>query len=157
MPRAGAASHKSWLGPRIGWTGGESAQQGQVKKHFRAQGMTDLRFYHRAGPFPLGEIAARIGAEMDNSAAAAFPIHDVASLEGAEPGEISLYSDAKYARAFARPRASVVITDHKLRTHEHNGTSLLLSPNPRLAFAQVGHLFYPPAERIDGVAAPVPV
>lgn len=119
--------------------------------------MTDLRFYHRAGPFPLGEIAARIGAEMDNSAWADFSIRDVASLDSAEAGEISLYSDAKYASAFARTRASAVITDHKLRTHEHNGAALLLAPNPRLAFAQVGHLFYPPAPREGGVAAPVPV
>lgn len=119
--------------------------------------MTDPRFYRRAGPFPLGEIAARIGAEMDNSASADFRIRDVASLDGAEAGEISLYSDAKYASAFAKTRASVVITDHKLRTHACNGTWLLLSANPRLAFAQVGHLFYPPTPLTEGLHAPAPL
>lgn len=98
-----------------------------------------------------------MGAERDNSASADFPIHDVASLEDGEAGQISLYSDAKYANAFAKTRASVVITDHKLRAHEHNGAWLLIAPNPRLAFAQVGHLFYPPAPLTEGVAAPVPV
>ena len=49
-------------------------------------------------------------------------------------------------------RASVVITDAKLAAHEHNGTALLLCPNPRLAFAQVGHMFYPPAPLIEGIA-----
>ena len=119
--------------------------------------MTDDRFFQRAGPFPLGEIAAHVGAEMDNSSSADFLIRDVSNLETAEPGEISLFSDAKYAAAFAKTRASVVITDKKLGAYEHNGTWLLLSPNPRLAFAQVGHLFYPPAALTPGVQASVPV
>lgn len=119
--------------------------------------MTDLRFFQRAGPFPLGEIAAHIGAEMDNSSSADFPIHDVAALDSAEPGEISLFSDAKYADALARTRASVVITDQKLRGHEHNGTWLMLSANPRLAFAQVGHMFYPPTPLSAGLQPLVPV
>src|SRR5262249_13535192 len=124
-----------------------------------AQGitMTDDRFYHRAGPFPLGEIAAHVGAEMDNRSSADFPSGAVSTLDTAEPGEISLYSDAKYAAAFAKTRASVVITDKKLSAHEHNGTWLLLAPNPRLAFAQVGHLFYPPAALTPGVQPVVAV
>ncbi len=119
--------------------------------------MTDDRFFERAGPFPLGEIAAHIGAAMDNSAAADFAIRDVSNLETADEGEISLFSDAKYAAAFARTRASAVITDRRLAAHEHNGTSLLLSDNPRLAFAQIGHLFYPPAPLRSGVQAVLPV
>jgi UDP-3-O-[3-hydroxymyristoyl] glucosamine N-acyltransferase len=119
--------------------------------------MTDDRFYQRAGPFPLGEIAAHVGAEMDNNSSADFPIRDVSNLETAEAGEISLFSDAKYANAFAATRASVVITDRKLSAHEHNGTWLLLSTNPRLAFAQVGHLFYPPAPLTPGLLPTMPV
>ena len=119
--------------------------------------MTDDRFYHRAGPFPLGEIAAQLGGEMDNRSSADFAIRDVSNLDTAEPGEISLFSDAKYAAAFTKTRASVVITDTKLAAHEHNGTWLLLCANPRLAFAQVGHMFYPPAPLVEGVAAPLPV
>jgi UDP-3-O-[3-hydroxymyristoyl] glucosamine N-acyltransferase len=119
--------------------------------------MTDDRFFERAGPFPLGEIAAQIGAEMDNSSQAGFAIHDVANLDTAEPGQISLFSDAKYAGALARTRASAVITDRRHAAHEHNGTWLLLSANPRLAFAQVGHLFYPPAPLVEGLAPLLPV
>lgn len=119
--------------------------------------MTDDRFFQRAGPFPLGEIAAHVGAEMDNNSSADFLIRDVSNLDTAEAGEISLYSDVKYAAAFAKTRASVVITDKKLSAHKHNGTWLLLSPNPRLAFAQVGHLFYPPAALTPGLQPSVPV
>ena len=119
--------------------------------------MTDDRFFERAGPFPLGQIAAHVGAEMDNSSAADFPVRDVSNLDTAEAGEISLFSDAKYSAAFARTRASVVITDRKLAAREHNGTWLLLSANPRLAFAQIGHLFYPPAPLTEGLAPVQPV
>jgi UDP-3-O-[3-hydroxymyristoyl] glucosamine N-acyltransferase len=94
---------------------------------------------------------------MDNSCAPDFLLRDVASLESADPGEISLFSDAKYAGAFAHTTASAVITHRKFAGFEHNGTPLLLSENPRLAFAQVGHLFYPPAPLREGVAAAVPV
>jgi len=119
--------------------------------------MTDDRFFDRAGPFPLGDIAAHVGGEMDNQSAADFLIRDVSNLDSADPGEISLYSDAKYAQAFAKTQASVVITDRKLAAHEHNGTWLLLHANPRLAFAQVGHLFYPPAPLVEGLQTPVPI
>ncbi|MEI9997174.1 MAG: UDP-3-O-(3-hydroxymyristoyl)glucosamine N-acyltransferase [Rhizomicrobium sp.] len=119
--------------------------------------MTDDRFFQRAGPFPLGEIAAHVGAELGNEADAAFPIHDVAALDGANDSDISIFSDAKFAAAFAATRARVVITNHKLSAHEHNGTWLLLSHNPRLAFAQVGHLFYPPPPLAEGLRADLPV
>lgn len=119
--------------------------------------MTDDRFFDRAGPFPLGDIAAHIGGEMDNRSSAEFLIRDVSNLDTAEPGEISLFSDAKYAAAFAKTRASVVITDRRLAAHEHNGTWLLLCDNPRLAFAQVGHLFYPAPALHEGVQPAMPV
>ncbi len=119
--------------------------------------MTDDRFFQRAGPFQLGEIAALVGGEMDNRSASDFLVRDVAALESAAAGDISVFSDIKFAGAFAHTGASVVITDRKLAAHEHNGTWLLLAPNPRLAFAQVGHLFYPPDKLIEGVQPLTPV
>ena len=118
--------------------------------------MTDSRFYDRAGPFTLGEIAARIGAEMAKGDPADLKLTDVASLESAEAGDISLFSDAKYANAFAVTKASVVITSDKLATLPH-GVVLLVVPNPRLAFAQVGHIFYPPVKLQPGVRAHRPI
>ncbi|MEJ1968918.1 MAG: UDP-3-O-(3-hydroxymyristoyl)glucosamine N-acyltransferase [Rhizomicrobium sp.] len=119
--------------------------------------MTDDRFFRRAGPFALGEIARLVGGEMDNRCSADFPVQDVASLESAVGGDISVFSDVKFAHAFAHTGASVVITDSKLAAHEHNGAWVLLTPNPRLAFAQVGHLFYPPDALIEGVHPLTPV
>lgn len=118
--------------------------------------MTDDRFYERAGPFTLAEIAARIGAELAKGDPADLKLRDVASLESAETGDVSLFSDAKYANAFAVTKASVVITSDKLAAMPH-GVTVLVAPNPRLAFAQVGHIFYPPAKLQAGVRASQPV
>src|SRR5215475_8968621 len=118
--------------------------------------MTDDRFYERAGPFSLGEIAARLGAEVAKGEPSDLKLRDVASLESAEPGDISLFSDAKYANAFAVTKASVVITSDKLASLPH-GVVALVVPNPRLAFAQVGHIFYPPAKLQAGVRPSQPV
>src|ERR1700727_213408 len=114
--------------------------------------MTDSRFYDRAGPFTLGEMAGRIGAELAKGDPAELKLTDVASLESAEAGDISLFSDAKYANAFAVTKASVVITSDKLSAMPH-GVVVLVAPNPRLAFAQVGHIFYPPTKLQAGVRA----
>jgi UDP-3-O-[3-hydroxymyristoyl] glucosamine N-acyltransferase len=118
--------------------------------------MTDDRFYERAGPFSLADVATRIGAEVAKGDPADLKLRDVASLEGAEAGDVSLFSDAKYANAFAVTKASVVITSDKLSAMPH-GVVLLVVPNPRLAFAQVGHIFYPPAKLVSGVRPTQPV
>ena len=82
---------------------------------------------------------------------AELKLSDVAALESAEAGDVSLFSDRKYANAFAVTKAS---------RGDHHPTSwracpmawlLLVVPNPRLAFAQVGHIFYPPAKLQAGV------
>src|SRR3569833_1899148 len=99
--------------------------------------MTDDRFYKRTKPITQTNIAARIGAQVQKGGPGDLSLRDVASLESAEPGDVSLFSDAKYANAFAVTKASVVITNEKLATLPH-GVTLLVAPNPRLAFAQVG-------------------
>ena len=51
--------------------------------------MTDDRFYERAGPFTLVEIAGRVGAEIAKGEPAELKLRDVASLESAEAGELT--------------------------------------------------------------------
>jgi hypothetical protein len=77
--------------------------------------------------------AGRIGAEVAKGDPADLKLTDVASLESAEAGDISLFSDAKYANAFAVTKASVVITSDKLANLPH-GVVVLVVPNPRLTW-----------------------
>ncbi|HEY1708630.1 MAG TPA: UDP-3-O-(3-hydroxymyristoyl)glucosamine N-acyltransferase [Rhizomicrobium sp.] len=112
--------------------------------------MTDVRFFRRGGPFTLGDLAARVGAELPSQAPAAFMVNDIAALDRAQSGEISVFSDAQHSAAFETTHASVVLTNRKLSAHEHNGSWLLLVNNPRLAFTQIGYLFYPPDALLAG-------
>lgn len=113
--------------------------------------MTDDRFFRRSGPFGIGDLARHIGADMPCDASAEFAIHGIASLEKAESGEISVFSEAQHCDSFETSHASVVVTSNALSKHKHNGTMLLLCENPRLAFAQIGHLFYPRNLPLSGI------
>src|ERR1700759_1243811 len=106
--------------------------------------VADNSFFRRSGPFALGAIAEHIGAVAPCAADSQIMIADVASLDSAVDGEITLFSDSKYAAAFAASHASVIVTSSALSEHPHNGSALLVVKDPKLAFAQIGHLFYPP-------------
>jgi UDP-3-O-[3-hydroxymyristoyl] glucosamine N-acyltransferase len=64
-----------------------------------------------------------------------------------------VFSDAKRTADFATTHASVIVTSEALSVHEHNGAWLLVVKDPRLAFAQIGHLFYPAIALNAGVHA----
>lgn len=113
--------------------------------------MADNRFFRRGGPFAFGEIAAHVGAGAPSDADCRIMIDDVASLDCAVHGEITLFSDSKYTAAFAANHASVVVTSTSLSEHPHNGSALLVVKDPKLAFAQIGHLFYPPCALAAGI------
>ncbi len=105
--------------------------------------MPDVRFFQRAGPFPLREIAALVGAEPLASGNDAAPIHDIAALESAGPDDISVFSDLRYVGALLPSRARSILISRDLARHADDRSRLMVVKNARLAYAQVGHLFYP--------------
>ena len=105
--------------------------------------MSDRRFFHAEGPFSLGQLAEHVGAELSEPDRANELISDIADLEQAAKGQISLFCSPSLAPAFARTEASLVVTSRKLAALPHNGSALLLAEDPRLAFARIGQLFYP--------------
>jgi UDP-3-O-[3-hydroxymyristoyl] glucosamine N-acyltransferase len=105
--------------------------------------MPDARFFSRAGPFSLGEIAALVGAEPVGDGDVTIPIHDIAPLDSAEASDISVFTDTRYLDALVPSRAGAIIINRKLAHHAGAGSRLLYVANPRLAYAQVGLLFYP--------------
>ncbi len=105
--------------------------------------MPDVRFFHRAGPFPLRDIAALVGAEPLDPEAGAVAIHDIGPLDSAGPHDISVFTDVRYRDALAPTRARAIIISRSLARHAADPTRLLYVKDPRLAYAQVGQLFYP--------------
>ncbi len=117
--------------------------------------MADSRFFHRRGPFSLGDIAEQVGAELSTAQAGHLMIRDIAALDDAAPGELSLFYDTRYLRALADTHAGAIVTSRGLARHAPRGSRLLLAAQPRLAYAQIGHLFYPspaPDAIIDSAA-----
>ncbi|HEX9490325.1 MAG TPA: UDP-3-O-(3-hydroxymyristoyl)glucosamine N-acyltransferase [Stellaceae bacterium] len=115
--------------------------------------MADQRFFHRSGPFPLSYIARHIEAEPPDDASGAMMIDDIGPLETAGLGEITVFCDARYLDKFLSTRASATVTNHDLARLGPNRSGLLLVEHPRLAYAQIGHLFYPASPPVSGVDA----
>lgn len=78
-------------------------------------------------------------------------IQDVAALDSAQSGDLSVFCDAKRTDDFANSQASVIVTNALLGQRPHNGSYLLLVDEPRLAFARIGQMFYPAAAPHGGV------
>lgn len=115
--------------------------------------MADARFFHRAGPFVLSDIATLIGAEPLQPDEETVSIHDIATLETAGPEHISVFSDARYIGALAPSRAGAIIISRKLAHHAPPSSRLIYVADPRRAYAQVGRLFYPVQPPAPGVHA----
>jgi len=106
--------------------------------------MADERFFRSCGPLRLNEIVSHVAGELSNAQAGEMMVHGVASLQTAKSGELSLFSDASYKNAFAETRASVVVTSRELSGLAEIHAALLIVGMPRVAYAQICNLFYPP-------------
>lgn len=115
--------------------------------------MADTRFFQPSGPFSLSFIADRVGAETPAPETGGMLIYDIGTLESAGDGDLSLFCDPRYMTALIETRASVVVTSRELGRHAPGGRCLLYAAEPRLAFAQIGHLLYPAAALEPGTHA----
>src|SRR5579862_3254939 len=111
----------------------------------RGPAMADPRFYRRAGPFSLAEIATRIGAQLaDHPMAHELAITDIAPLDEAEPGHLSLFAEPSHRPAFEATRAGAVLTSRSLAAAAPtDARGLMFSEAPRLHFTAIARLFYP--------------
>jgi UDP-3-O-[3-hydroxymyristoyl] glucosamine N-acyltransferase len=99
------------------------------------------------GPFRLAEIVSRLGGEIVGDPA--VEVRGVATLRGAEPGDLSFLVQPKYRGDLAVTRASAVI----LPQGERDATSLprIVCRDPYAYFAHVSQLFHPPRPVTPGV------
>lgn len=110
--------------------------------------MADKRFFANSGPFPLGEIAERVGAHLNEGVDPSFMVEDIAPLDVAGPGDLSFLDNPKYIESFKATRAGACMVDAKHVDKAPAGTALLISVEPYRSFALVSQLFYP--EEIAG-------
>ncbi|HUC10698.1 MAG TPA: UDP-3-O-(3-hydroxymyristoyl)glucosamine N-acyltransferase [Stellaceae bacterium] len=114
--------------------------------------MADPRFFDRAGPFTLAELARVSGAELRQPAEASKLVSDVAPLETAGPDEISFLENRKYLPAFRSSRAGAAFVDAAAIAAAPSGMALLVAGEPYKAYALAAQAFYPPSPVIFGRA-----
>jgi UDP-3-O-[3-hydroxymyristoyl] glucosamine N-acyltransferase len=113
--------------------------------------MADSRFFRCYGPFALGDLAQRIGAELLCPENSELLVHDIAALDTAGRRDLSHFCDSRYSGMMAKTGAGAVLTTHALSRHAPPGVALVLAADPRLAYAQAADLFYPGAELAPGI------
>ena len=97
--------------------------------------MADPRFFANAGPFPIGELARRCGAELGGGADAAKRITDVAPLDTAGPDHISFLDNRKYVGVFVGSRAGACVVHPAMAPRAPAGMALLIAPDPYRSYA----------------------
>jgi UDP-3-O-[3-hydroxymyristoyl] glucosamine N-acyltransferase len=99
--------------------------------------------------FPLGELAARLGAELAGDGGCA--ITGLGTLEDGGPGDIAFLANPRYRRHLSETRVSAVL----LRQEDRDAcrTGALVCKDPYLAYARVAALLYPEPTVAGGVHA----
>lgn len=94
----------------------------------------------------LGELAARIGAELEGPAD--VEISGVAGMEDARANDLTFLANPKYVRKAASTGAAAIIVG---KDAPLPGRVLLRADDPYLAFAKALALFHPPAPEKPGI------
>ncbi len=105
--------------------------------------MADTRFFKKAGPFTLAQIAAsaecKLGAQVDGN----ITINDVKGLDEAGAGDLTWAFIASVRDALQKTKASAVITSEKFASFVPEGTAVLLSNDAHRSYGLAAQMFYP--------------
>jgi UDP-3-O-[3-hydroxymyristoyl] glucosamine N-acyltransferase len=115
--------------------------------------MADPRFFDRAGPLPLGELAERTGATLSANADPEKLIHDIGSLDDASGDTIVFLENRRYVPALQTCSAGACLIAPPFVDRAPSGMALLVTERPRRAFAKIAQTFYPDPPHVPGVHA----
>ncbi|MFZ3033426.1 MAG: UDP-3-O-(3-hydroxymyristoyl)glucosamine N-acyltransferase [Parvibaculum sp.] len=113
--------------------------------------MADPRFFLNTGPYALGEIAQRVGADLGEGADPAQMIEDIAPLDRAGPKDLSFLDNPKYVAAFEASAAGACVVHARYVDRAPVGVSLLIAKDPYRTYALISQFFYP--EEVRGAPA----
>jgi UDP-3-O-[3-hydroxymyristoyl] glucosamine N-acyltransferase len=89
----------------------------------------------------LQDIAARLDCRLEGASDPDLDIRGVAAIDDAQPGDLTFFTNPRYAAALAKTRASAVILGDKA---DPAPCPMLRSAQPYLAFARAVELFADP-------------
>lgn len=100
----------------------------------------DARFFGRAGPFTLREVAEAADGE---AAEVELTLTGVGPLQTAGPGQVSFLDNRKYTPLLETTGAGAVIVHPELAGRVPAGCVAIVTPEPYLGWARVAALFHP--------------
>ena len=95
----------------------------------------------------LKEIADRIGGELIGDPS--ISVNTITNLEGASPGALIWIEKKRYLKAAGETEAAAIICTREIET---SGKPLIRVNNPRLAFARLAQVFFPPRKFSPGIS-----
>lgn len=104
--------------------------------------MADPRFFEKAGPFTLAELAKIADATIRVGDPDAI-FSDVQPLQNAGAADVSFLENKSYVDAFANSVAGACLVSPKYAERAPQGMALLVSEEPYRAYARVAQAFYP--------------
>ncbi len=105
--------------------------------------MADPRFFKKAGPFTLSQIAEMAGAELADAASGAKLISDVAPLQDATSDHLGFLDNKKYVAVFKQTKAGACFVRPEMVAAAPASTVCLVTKNPYRAYAMAAQAFYP--------------
>jgi UDP-3-O-[3-hydroxymyristoyl] glucosamine N-acyltransferase len=109
--------------------------------------MQHAGFFHRAGPFPLRDIATKVGAALTNDDDGSRMIEDVRSLRDAGPEHMTFFDNPRYAEQLASTAAGACLLTAVNIERAPRTTGTLTTARPYNAFVLTLRLFYADALR----------
>jgi len=97
----------------------------------------------------LAELAAHVGGTVEGDGR--LRIAGVASLEEAEPGQLSFFANPRYRKELGATRASAVLLSVEDTVEERTDLARVRVTSPHLAFARILTLFHPGPRPAAGV------
>jgi UDP-3-O-[3-hydroxymyristoyl] glucosamine N-acyltransferase len=114
--------------------------------------MADARFFDKAGPFSLKDLAEIAGAEIRGSDDEAVLFTDVMALSAAGPSDVSFIDNRRYLADFTASRAGAILAAPDLVERAPRTAALLVTRNPYRGYALIAQAFYPARPPTGGIS-----
>ncbi len=105
--------------------------------------MADPRFFRRAKPISLADLAKIANATITGDVAPDRTFADVKALSEAGPEDVSFLDNKRYADTFSTSEAGACVVEAAYANRAPSGMALLISDAPYLGYALIAAAFYP--------------
>ncbi len=109
--------------------------------------MADSRFFKKAGPFTLKQIAEKSECKLAEGVNPDLVITDVQGLDNAGEGDLTWAFIASVRDSLQKTKASAVITNDKFAPLAPEGVAVLLSNDPHRSYGLAAQMFYPTIQK----------